>query len=179
MRAKDPELTDDLRRFTLHSMQQYRTRYLLAKLTQHVDMAYKGLKIPGSLDEYTVLQIEHILPDKPHASLRQFFVSQNPGVEYDEYKTRLGNLTLLEKPINIVAGNDFFQRKAAEYRKSKNYLTSSIAEINTVGANTSINRINQKLQCFTDWTAANIDIRHEMLMNLAKEVWTTEPLALD
>ena len=30
-------------------MQQYRTRHLLAKLTQFVDMAYKGLKMPGSL----------------------------------------------------------------------------------------------------------------------------------
>jgi uncharacterized protein with ParB-like and HNH nuclease domain len=179
MRAKDPELSDDLRRYTLYSMQQYRTRYLLAKLTQHVDMAYKGLKIPGSLDEYTVLEIEHILPDRPDNSLRQYFIDQNPSVDYDEYKSRLGNLTLLEKPINIVAGNDFFQRKAVEYRKSKNYLTSSIAEINTVGANTSINRINQKLKSFTDWTAVNIDIRHEMLMNLAKEVWTTAPLALD
>jgi uncharacterized protein with ParB-like and HNH nuclease domain len=33
MKAKDPELSDDLRRYTLHSMQQYRTRYFLAKLT--------------------------------------------------------------------------------------------------------------------------------------------------
>lgn len=73
----------------------------------------------------------------------------------------------------------FFRGKAAKYRKSKNYLTSSIAEINTVGAKTSINRINQKLRSFTDWTAGNIDIRHEILMNLAKEIWTTEPLALD
>jgi uncharacterized protein DUF1524 len=142
-------------------------------------MAYKGLKIPGSLDEYTVLEIEHILPDNPDSSLRQYFVAQNPGFDYDEYKNRLGNLTLLEKPINIVTGNDFFQRKSGEYKKCKNYLTSSIAQINTVGANTSINRINQKLHSFTDWTAKNIDDRHDMLMNLAREVWTTEATPLD
>jgi hypothetical protein len=44
-------------------MQQYRTRYLLARLTQHVDMAFSGVKSPGSLEPYTSLEIEHILPD--------------------------------------------------------------------------------------------------------------------
>jgi hypothetical protein len=64
-------------------------------------------------------------------------------VGYDEYKNRLGNLTLLEKPINIVAGNDFFSKKCNEYKKSKYYLTSSIPALTTVGNNTSINRINE------------------------------------
>ena len=85
----------------------------------------------------------------------------------------------MEKPINIVAGNDFFQRKAVEYQKCKNYLTSSIAQINTVGVNTSINRINQKLKSFTDWSSASIDTRHQMLMDLARDVWTTEPIPSD
>lgn len=134
----------------------------MAKLTQYVDMAYKGLKLPGSLDEYTVLEIEHILPDNPDASLRQYFISQNPGIDYDEYKNRLGNLTLLEKPINIVAGNDFFQKKAAEYKKCKNYLTSSIAQINTV-------RLD----------GASIENRQDILMSLAREVWMTSAIPVD
>jgi hypothetical protein len=49
-----------------------------------------------------------------------------PGKTYDDYKTRLGNLTMLEKPINIVAGNGFFTDKKLEYVKSGNYLTRSI-----------------------------------------------------
>ena len=101
--AKENELSDYLKRYSLNSMQQYRTRYLLSKLTQHVDMAYKGMKTPGALDEYTVLDIEHILPNNPTNNLRSDFISKNPGADYDEYKNRLGNLTLLEKPINIVA----------------------------------------------------------------------------
>jgi uncharacterized protein with ParB-like and HNH nuclease domain len=178
MKSKEPQLADDLKRYTLGSMQQYRTRYLLAKLAQHVDMAYKGLKIPGSLAEYIVLEIEHILPDKPEDTLRQLFDQQNPGDDYDEYKTRLGNLTLLEKPINIVAGNDFFQRKAAIYKHSKNYLTSSIAELNTVGINTSISRINQKLKSFIEWTASTIEERQDLLFNLARDVWKVEELEI-
>jgi hypothetical protein len=61
---------------------------------------------------------------------------------YDDYKNRLGNLTLLEKPINIVAGNDFYTDKQAEYRKSGNYLTRSLVALTDVGQNTSISRIN-------------------------------------
>src|SRR5690606_22087687 len=63
MAGKSQELIDALKRFTLHSMQQYRTRYLLARLTQHVDMAFSGLKVPGSLEPFTNLEIEHILPN--------------------------------------------------------------------------------------------------------------------
>lgn len=176
MKAKAAELIDDLRRYTLGSMQRYRTRYLLAKLTQYVDMAYKGLKTPGSLDEYAVLEIEHILPDRPEANLRQFFAHENPDVNYDEYKMKLGNLTLLEKPLNIVGGNDFFQRKLEVYKDCKNYLTSSIAELKNVGINTSITRINQKLKSFTDWTAKSIDARQGILIELANDVWKIEEI---
>jgi hypothetical protein len=42
MAGKSQELADALKRFTLYSMQQYRTRYLLARLTQHVEMAFSG-----------------------------------------------------------------------------------------------------------------------------------------
>jgi hypothetical protein len=44
MAAKQPELDDALKRYTLDSMQQYRTRYLLAKITQHVETAFNGLR---------------------------------------------------------------------------------------------------------------------------------------
>ena len=171
---KEAELSDYLKRYSLNSMQQYRTRYLLAKLTQHVDMAYKGIKAPGPIDEYTVLDIEHILPNNPNSELRNDFVDNNPGIDYDEYKNRLGNLTLLEKPINIVASNDFFLKKCVEYKNSKYYLTSSIPGLTVVGSNTSINRINQKLKSFTEWKATSIDERQAMLSGLAKEIWKIE-----
>jgi len=178
MTAKDEQLGDDLKRYSLNSMQQYRTRYFLAKLAQYIDMAYKGLSSPGSLQDYTVLEIEHILPNNPKDDLRQSFIKNNPGKEYDEYKNRLGNFTLLEKPINIVAGNDFFTQKCEEYKKSKYYFTSSLAELNTVGNDSSINRINQKLQKFSDWNANTIDQRQQLLIDLAKDVWKIEEIGI-
>jgi len=173
MADKSNELADALKRYTSRSMQQYRTRYLLAKLTQYVDMAYMGVTSPGSLDDYTALEIEHILPNTPEPELRESFTSSNPGANYDDYKNRLGNFTLLEKPINIVASNSFFEEKKREYEKCKHYLTSSIAKLTVVGKNSSINRINEKLRAFDNWTAASIDQRQALLIELAKDVWKT------
>jgi len=173
MAGKSQELADALKRFTLYSMQQYRTRYLLARLTQHVEMAFRGLKTPGSLEPFTKLEIEHILPDNPKAELRATWAAENPNAAYDDYKNRLGNLTLLEKPINIVAGNDFYAAKQVEYGKSGNYLTRSQVALIDVGQNTSISRINAKLAAFPAWNAASIEQRHGLLISLAQEVWKT------
>ena len=176
MDGKAQELSDALKRFSLYSMQQYRTRYLLARLAQHVDLAFSGVKTPGSLEPYTTLEIEHILPDTPTAELRAAWTEENPTALYDDYKTRLGNLTLLEKPINIVASNDFYTKKQGEYRKSSNYLTRSLVELTNVGQNTSISRINEKLEAFPTWDAAAIDKRHALLMALAQNIWKTDPI---
>ena len=176
MAGKSQELADALKRFTLYSMQQYRTRYLLARLTQHVEMAFSGLKTPGTLEPFTKLEIEHILPDNPKAELRATWAAENPNAAYDDHKNRLGNLTLLEKPINIVAGNDFYAAKQVEYGKSGNYLTRSLVALTDVGQNTSISRINAKLEAFPAWSAASIEKRHNMLIALAQDVWKTTPI---
>ncbi|WP_421347115.1 DUF262 domain-containing protein [Aeromonas veronii] len=176
MAGKSQELADALKRFTLYSMQQYRTRYLLARLAQHVEMAFSGLKVPGSLASFTNLDIEHILPNKPENDLRDKWNTENPGMHYDDYKNRLGNLTLLEKPINIVAGNDFYTGKLVEYSKSGNYLTRSLVMLTNVGQNTSISRINAKLESFPSWNALSIEKRHGLLISLAQDVWKTTPL---
>jgi len=176
MTGKSQELIDALKRLSLHSMQQYRTRYLLARLTQHVDMAFSGLYTPGSLEPFIKLEIEHILPDNPTTELRNKWANENPNADYDDYKNRLGNLTLLEKPINIVAGNDFYEVKQAEYRKSGNYLTRSLVDLTIVGQNTSISRINAKLVTFPSWDATSIEKRHGMLIVLVQDIWKTTPI---
>lgn len=173
MVGKSQELVDALKRFTLHSMQQYRTRYLLARLTQYVEMAFVGLKTPGSLEPFTKLEIEHILPNNPDEVLRANWATENPGMVYDDYKNRLGNLTLLEKPINIVAGNDFYKAKLIEYGKSGYYLTRSLLALTDVGQNTSISRINAKLEAFPTWEAKVIERRQELLIALVQQVWRT------
>ena len=177
--SKQPELTDALKRYHFYSLQQYRTRYILAKYAQHINMAYKGLKSPDNLGDYTNLEIEHILPNTPNEELLKDFNEHlnNKDREYHHYKVKLGNLTLLEKPINIVAGREFFKNKKEQYAMSRYYLISSLNELNHVGANTSITRINEKLESFKDeWTAKQIDDRQQMLLDLAADIWKIEPL---
>lgn len=176
MSAKEAELRDTMKRFTFYTMQKYRLRYLLAKLTQFVDDQYQGVKTQASVDQYKGLEIEHILPEDPEDELRETFESNPEGMKYSEGVERLGNLALLEKPINIVASNSFFEDKKAELAKSKNYLTSSIVKLNVVGNNTSINRINGKLMCYDTWNAASIISRQEKLVDLVIEVWEAQPI---
>ncbi len=135
-------------------------------------MAFKGVKTPGSLEEYTRLEIEHILPDKPEAELKDSFERDNPDTRYDDYKMRLGNLTMLEKPINIVAGNGYFAAKKPHYEKSGNYLTRSICGLADVGTNTSISRIDAVLRPFNGWSGTSIDDRKDVLRQLAGQVWS-------
>lgn len=178
MIKKAPELNDALKRLTLDSMQKYRTRYLLARLTQHVDMIFRGQKDRGSLDPYVKLEIEHILPNNPKDNLRSSWQESHPDLVYDEHKNRLGNLTLLEKPINISAGNDFYTQKKPKYAKSGNYLTRSLSAsaLAEFGENTSISRINAKLSAFEKWDAEDIEKRQSLLIELAHDIWKTSEI---
>jgi uncharacterized protein with ParB-like and HNH nuclease domain len=176
MIKKTPELKDALKRLTLNSMQKYRIQYLLARLTQHVDMAFSGQKARGSLDPYFNLQIEHILPNRPSDDLLNTWKEKHPELDYDEYKNYLGNLTLLERPINIVVSNHFYTDKVSKYSDSGNYLTRSLSELAEVGQDTSISRINEKLSAFEKWDAEDIERRQSLLINLALEIWKTSEI---
>lgn len=159
----------------LHSLQSYKIKYILAKLTAYVDAERIGRKEQLSLLPYLQkkIEIEHILPQRPEEDLLNTFPDKD---SYDRAKNRLGNLTLLEKPINVVAGRQFFKDKVKLYTNSNFYLTKSLAAKDEVGADTTISRLNKKLLSFTDWNSEAIDIRQKMLLNLAKEVWRIEPL---
>jgi len=45
-----------------------------------------------------------------------------------------------------------------------------------VGQNTSISRINTKLEAFSNWNAASIEKRHALLIALTREVWKTKAI---
>lgn len=182
MNNKKTELVDALNRLTLKSMRKYRIRYLLARLTQHVEVAWGR---EASLENYLKLQIEHILPNKPKDDLlSRWGQEQDPENDYGELKNRLGNLTLLEKPLNIIAGNDFYKKKLPEYDKSGNYLTSSLSRLKNAGKNTSISRINEELSSLGKWDAKNkwdakdIEQRQAVLIKLAQEVWKITEITL-
>lgn len=159
------------------SMQKYKLKYVLAKIVQYVEKQRLGDTNNDSLSKFLKgsIHIEHILPEKPSEELLNNFNNGNKS-EYNEYMLKLGNLTLLERPINTSIQRDFFQKKSAEYLNSSFYLTRSIATLETVGLNTSINRINSQLLSFTNWDKKAIKDRHVMLFNLSKKIWKIELL---
>jgi len=168
------------------SVPGYRLKYVLAKLAQYVDqVAWQGEKSGQQLDHYLdgKLEIEHIRPQKPREGRWPAF--DKPGLE-TEYTQRLGNLTLLEKPLNTAVGNEGFDKKLEAYRESKIMLTRAIGDPEVFGKNTSLQRAMGLLsdatmkddggQADTEkaWTSTQIDQRQQALVRLARIVWLVD-----
>ena len=153
--------------FKQNDLQLYRVRYILAKLTQYVDMAHSGTVSLPLLDTYFKrgTEIEHILPQSPTEEYRAQFEN------YDELLYMLGNLTLLEQPINGAIKNNPYKDKVPTYAASIFYLTSSLHHLDEIGVNNAIMRINKYLKPFDHWDAETIAQRQELLYNLSLEIW--------
>lgn len=163
------EYSDVFHRLTQSDLQVFRLRYVLAKLSQYVDLARQGIFTAQSLNNYYENDIEHILPFTPESDEAKAKIE-----DYDRVKTLLGNLTLIEKPINRSIQNNNFTDKVEEYHKSMYYLTSSIKEVDVVGNNTAVNRIGKFLKSFTTWDKSTIEDRQDMLYKLSLEIWKIE-----
>lgn len=152
------------------SIQQYRMKYILAKITQYIEKQAWKNPAHTNLDQYiaSTVEIEHILPQRPNEALRLSFDKQD---QYDMYVEKLGNLTLLEKTINASVSNDSFDKKKPGYQQSEMLLTRSIAEKPNVGENTQLNRAVKELSSFEYWNSETIESRQTMLAKLALSVW--------
>ena len=163
------EYRDLFHRLTQTDMQVFRLRYVLAKLTQYVDLARQGIFTAQMLDSYYDTDIEHILPFTPESDEMKALIE-----DYDRVKIMLGNLTLIERPINRSIQNRSYTEKVLEYHKSKYYLTSSLKEVDVIGNNTAVNRIGKFLKEFTQWDKSSIEQRQDLLYNLSLEIWKIE-----
>ncbi len=152
------------------SLQKYRLRYVLSKLTQYINERALGSETEANLHHFLdgANHIEHILPQNPSvAALKEFDLPD----EASEYAGLLGNLTLAEEPINISLGNRPFSAKRPEYRHSQFYLTRLLSGPVTVGKNTAVNRAVEGLPTFDKWSSKSILKRQEALAELARKVW--------
>lgn len=151
------------------SIQKYRMRYVLGKLTQFVDeQAYGNLDAGISHYINSKVDVEHILPQNP---LAQVVANFDKPEEIQSYIQRLGNLTLLEKSINSSVGNGDYSTKRDPYRESKFLLTKTIAQPVSIGVNTAIDRTAKNLLSFEEWNSESIELRQQMLASLAHQVW--------
>lgn len=141
-------------------------RFVLCRIAQYLE---KIASCPvAEIDHYWSYHIEHILPNQPTKELRADF---DKAAEYDMYKQRIGNLTLLEQPINSAIGRAFFQEKQPHYQKSALFMTRSLMQSQSVGENSAFTKAAQYLPVFTQWGSASIESRQGHLKHLALQTW--------
>lgn len=153
---------------TTARLQQFRMRYILARLTQYVDE--QAFSNPPPLAHYLsrAVHIEHILPQEPAPGVREAF--DRPD-EYADYVVRVGNLLLLEGTINTSISNHGFDRKRTGYGQSAFLLSKSVVERPQVGTDTKLNRAVAGLPFFSTWSSTSIDERQDAIRRLAHAVW--------
>lgn len=156
-------------RLSLNSMQQYRIKFILGKITAYVDALRQKQTIVGDMTSYvqSTVEIEHIMPQTcPDKS--QYSITEE---EFSIYMNRLGNLTLLENSINKSIQNEGYDVKAKAYKQSKFYLTSALSELVDQGIDTAINRTNKILRAWPNWNKAAIEDRQLLLYELNEMIW--------
>src|SRR5262249_46313425 len=94
--------------------------------------------------------LEHILPRSPG---KEWADAVPAGDDSDEWVEAIGNLTLLEKPVNRGLGNKDFETK-----KTKGYSSSRLA-------------LNTAVASKKKWSSIEIDERSKDLAVVARKVW--------
>ena len=161
---------DALRRLYVGSVQQYRLRYILAKLAQYIDLrAYGATEGTKWLSRYTEggFEIEHIFPQQPSEEAAAEFGT----FDDQDIADRLGNLVLVERSINASLGNRPYSQKRDVYIQSQLLLTKALAERPRVGENTRIDAAVAELNPGAEWNEAAVIKRQEELATLARSAW--------
>ena len=145
-------------RLGLNSMQQYRIKFILGKITAYVDALRLGKTTVDDLTSYmqTAVEIEHIMPQT--CADKELYGMNDE--DFSVYINRLGNLT--RNSINKSIHNDVYANKSKAYQ-SKFYLTSSLSELVN---QYPINRTNDLLV----WNKRSIESA-KMLYRLSEMIW--------
>jgi hypothetical protein len=148
----------------------FRLRYMLAKLTQAIDVrAYGDGGNYGDLMHYYAANndIEHIYPMNPSdEALAEF------GDKADEHvASKIGNLVLVEQAINRLLGNKAYSQKKTVYPQSQFLLVRCQAEHPALGVADQITKAIAGLPSFSAWNEKAVSERQDFLTSLAREVW--------
>lgn len=149
----------------------FRLRYLLAKLTQAVNIWAYGDQAP-----HTTLtnffdgnnDIEHILPSTPSAkALEEYGGADDPYLEAQH----LGNLVFIERPINQLLGNKPYSEKLAVYGQSQLLWAKCQAAKPVFGVADKITRVANVLPSFSEWNHQEMTRRQIFITDLALRIW--------
>lgn len=112
----------------------------------------------SSVIPFSSFQIEHIAPrksfsDNTYTTWRSNF--NHNSDKFDQYKNRLGNITMLSEKDNSEAGADPFNEKKSLYSNSDFSITKRVCKYN-------------------NWTYKEINERSKDLAELVIDTWTVE-----
>ncbi len=129
------------------------TKYILAKIEEDY-YGHGGMEVVES--RYQV-HIEHILPERAGKNLTRlwlepFGISED---EHEEFKKRIGNLTLLEENPNIRASNRSLKKEQAYYSQDATDF-----------------RMTHELSNIDGWNVERIKERSGKLAEIAAGVWS-------
>lgn len=170
------------------SLQQYRMKYILARLTKYIDEKKANRSDVAFVEKYVAsdVPIEHIMPQdlKTEEEFASYDMNED---EYNIYKRKYGNLTLLETTINSSIKDKPYDKKCEQYPNSSYYLSASLPRVIKIGVNTAQERVNSKLKewagipddtdvMWDKWDKNSIDSRQEMLYRLSEEVWNIDEI---
>jgi hypothetical protein len=157
----DDELRDSLMNLEGNYYSSSRCRYLLAVRERHLRASSpaSALRAPGGLASFEVIldsDLDHIYPQTPSGNWR-LVKGQLEGHDFDAIANNLGNLTLLESPLN--------QKRNSSTLKSLDecYSASSFVGLEKIVVTTRRNSNNGKPL----WTLRNMRSRSRLIADFA------------
>jgi uncharacterized protein with ParB-like and HNH nuclease domain len=134
------------------------TKYILDRIEEEHYMRSGGRE--KTVGDRSTVDIEHIAPQRAFSAdkygewKRYLNCSEE---EFEEYKKRIGNLTLLQDSLNQTASDNPFKQKCNIYRSNTDFLmTQAIPEE------------------YDEWNLENIRDRSEMMAEIVCEVWSMD-----
>jgi uncharacterized protein with ParB-like and HNH nuclease domain len=150
----DEEFSARLLSHVFKGQLEARAKYMLEYLSY-------GTLSPSEMviKSHRAVELEHIMPQtidtkKSKEELGDWmsYLGED-AARHGEYITKLGNLTMLGKKLNIVASNNPFEAKKIEYEKSEITMTRDLSK-------------------YEEWGLLQIDARTEELTKIATKLWS-------
>lgn len=161
--------------YGLRSNNRRQVRYLLARLTGHVETACaRGDEMSRYLDSRRPFEIEHIW-----ANHFDRYQPETPThAEFDSYRNRLGALLLLQKSDNA-SYQDLPYEEKLDYYQRQNHLAGALhpkhrernAPFNKF---VKQNKLDRALRAFPKFDKAAIRTRQDLYRRLCEIIWNPE-----
>lgn len=134
------------------------TKYILDRIEEEHYMRSGGQE--KTVGDRSTVDIEHIAPQRAFSADKysewQRYLSCSED-EFEEYKKRIGNLTLLQDSLNQTASDNPFEQKCNIYRHKTDFLmTKAIPEE------------------YDEWSIEKIQDRSEKMAEIICEVWSMD-----